>query len=242
VRAIADLNRAIELAPSESQYFYQRANFHGANRQPMLALADLDQAISLKADHAAARISRAGLQLSRLEATGNGRIEDIITDVDMARSAAARESDVHFEAGRLYAGAGAQEQALEAFDHWLALHRADSRAADARAGACRARAVLNRELNRALDDCNAAVRDRLGMPLPLESRGLVHLRLRNFEKAITDYDKVLAEQPRNAWALYGRGLAKLGKGSTADGELDIAKAKAANPRVVANAISRGLVP
>ncbi len=163
--------------------------------------------------------------LDRLQSTGNGNNQDIIADIDVASSLATPEADVHFEIGRLYAGVGAQERAMAAFDQWLELHRDDSRAADALAYSCRARALLARELPRALSDCNRAVQDRPGVPFPLENRGIVHVRLRNFEKAIADLDKVVAAQPMNPWALYIRGLAKIGAGRNKEGEADIAAAK-----------------
>ena len=240
--ALADMNRAIDMAPNVTDYFYQRAVLFQQNRQPQLALNDLDRAISLKPDHVEARVARAGLMLSRLEATGNGRIEDVIAEVDKAVSASTKDADLHFDLGRLYAGAGAQDKALAEFDQWLGSHRDDSRAADALAYACRARTILNLDLPRALSDCNRAVQDRQGIPFPLESRGLLYVRMRSFDKAIADLDRVIAAQPMNAWALYARGLARIGKGLKSEGEADIAAAKAANPRAVSNAISRGLVP
>lgn len=42
----------------------------------------------------------------------------------------------------------------------------------------------------------------------------------------------LAANPRLASSLYGRGLAKLRSGATADGERDIAKARALDPNIV----------
>jgi hypothetical protein len=66
--------------------------------------------------------------------------------------------------------------------------------------------------------------------------------MRNFDKAIPDYDAVLRLQPRNPWALYGRGLAKLGKGLAAEGRADIAASAAVNPRIAEEAVKRGLAP
>jgi tetratricopeptide (TPR) repeat protein len=241
-RALADINRAIEMAPNVADYHYQRATVQQQSRQSQAALEDLNHTISLQADHLQARVTRAGLLLSRLEATGNGSVADIQMDIDMAATAAAKEADVHFELGRLYAGIGVQDRAMTSFDQWLELHRADGRAADALAYACRARALLNQELPRALSDCNRAVQDRPGIPFPLESRGLLHVRMRNFDRAVTDLDKVVTAQPGNAWALYARGLAKLGKGLTKEGETDIAAARSVNPRAVSNAVLRGFVP
>jgi tetratricopeptide (TPR) repeat protein len=241
-RAISDITEALRLAPRQPEYYYQRAGLHEQNNQDQQALADLDLAINLRSDYIDARVARARVLLRRLEATGNVTLQDIIADLDAASSVAAHDADVQFDLGRWYAGVDAQERALAAFDLWLPLHRDDSRAADALAYSCRARALLAQDLPRALGDCNRAVQDRPAIAFPLESRGLVHLRLRNFERAISDLDKVVAVQPMNAWALYTRGLAKVGAGRTRDGEADIAAARAVNPRAVSIAISRGLVP
>jgi predicted aspartyl protease/tetratricopeptide (TPR) repeat protein len=241
-RALSDITEAIRLAPGEPEYYYQRAGLHEQGNQDQQALADLDVAIRLRSDHVDARVARARVLLRRLEVTAIVTPQDVIADLDVASSVAARDADIQFDLGRWYAGVDAQESALTAFDLWLPLHRDDSRAADALAFSCRARALLAWELSRALADCNRAVQDRPAISFPLESRGLVHLRLRNFERAISDLDRVVAAQPMNAWALYTRGLAKIGAGRSRDGEADIAAAKAANPRAVSIAISRGLVP
>ncbi len=241
-RAIQDLTRAVELQPTEAEYVYQRGRLYLDNQQPRLALSDFDQALKLKSDHVPARMARAGLHLSRFEATGAGVPSDITADLDLAGGALEKNSDYRLELSSLYARAGDFPQAIAEVDLWLDQHRGDSRAADAFASRCRARALMGHELDKALDDCNRAVRDRPGIPFVFDSRGIVHLRLRNFDKAIADYDTVLRVQPRNPWALYGRGLAKLGKGQATAGEADIAQARAANPRVVAEAAKHGLVP
>ncbi len=241
-RAIQDLTRAVELAPTEAEYVYQRGRLYLDNQQPRLAVSDFDQALKLKADHIPARLSRAGLHLARLEATGAGAMAEIKDDLDHVGGALEKNSDQRLELSTLYARAGDFPQAIAEVDLWLDQHREDSRAADALASRCRARALMGHELDKALADCNRAVRDRPGIPFVFDSRGIVHLRLRNFDKAIADYDTVLRVQPRNPWALYGRGLAKLGKGQATTGEADIAQSRAVNPRIVAEAAKYGLVP
>jgi tetratricopeptide (TPR) repeat protein len=76
----------------------------------------------------------------------------------------------------------------------------------------------------------------------LDSRGLVHLRLGEFDKAIADYDASLAINPKIGWSLYGRGLAKQRKGLTAEGAADIAAATAINPRLPDEVKAHGLTP
>jgi TPR repeat len=70
----------------------------------------------------------------------------------------------------------------------------------------------------------------------------VRLRLGDLDKAIADYDASLKQAPRTAWSLYGRGLARLRKGLSADGEADVAAARAVAPHIEDEARKYGLTP
>jgi tetratricopeptide (TPR) repeat protein len=59
----------------------------------------------------------------------------------------------------------------------------------------------------ALKDCDAALR-RAKSGAYFDSRGLVELRLGQYDKAIADYSAALQLSPKSAWSLYGRGLAR----------------------------------
>jgi hypothetical protein len=48
--------------------------------------------------------------------------------------------------------------------------------------------------------------------------------------------------PKGAWSLYGRGIAKLRKRMTAEGEADMAQATALSPRVAEEFARRGINP
>jgi tetratricopeptide (TPR) repeat protein len=72
-----------------------------------------------------------------------------------------------------------------------------------------------------------------------DSRGLAHLRRGEFDLAIADYDEALRLQPKLAWSLYGRGLARYGKGLTAEGEADLQAAAAIAPDLPAEAKRHG---
>jgi tetratricopeptide (TPR) repeat protein len=235
-QAIADLTRAIELNQSEPQYFYDRGIARLNNRQPALAMGDFDQTLQLKPEHVGARVARAELRVA-----ARARAE-AIADLDAASNVAAKEADIRLQMGNVYARAGALEPAIAQFTTWLDTHDHDGRKPDVLSGRCRARALLDVELDKALDDCNAAVKLRPGMPHLLDSRGLVLLRLGEFDKSIADYDAVLKEQPRNALAMYCRGLDKLRKGKTAEGQADLDAAKALQPLVAEEAKHRGLTP
>jgi len=239
--AIADLTRACDLAPMEPQYLFQRAEARLGNRQPALASADLDQAIALKPDYVPALIARAALRLNRRDATGDAG-GDVLADLDKVNVTVAKEADERLAIGNLYARAGSLDQAIEQYDKWLDAHLQEIRTPDALASRCRARAMLGQNLDKALADCNRAVKERPQAVVYLDSRGLTYLRLGQYDKALKDYDAVLASLPRHPWALYGRGLVELHGGKSDQGQADIAASKAIDPRVAAEAAKRGLTP
>jgi hypothetical protein len=94
-RAIADLSRACELAPTEPKYFYQRAVVHVQNRQPALAMADLDQTLKFAPKNIDALLMRGGLRLQERDKTGSA-------DLDAVSAMVPKEADVRFRLGVLY--------------------------------------------------------------------------------------------------------------------------------------------
>ncbi len=59
----------------------------------------------------------------------------------------------------------------------------------------------------------------------LDSRGFVFLKMTQFDAAVSDYEAALRIDPKLAFALYGRGLARL-RNDDPTGEADITAAKA----------------
>jgi tetratricopeptide (TPR) repeat protein len=205
----------------------------------MLALEDFHKTLELKPEHVQALMSVAALRMAQGRADPAG-VAAVIADLDKVNATVAKESDIRLALGNLYARAEAYSPAIAQFDLWIDKHRGDVRVAEAAGSRCRAKGMLGQDLDKALSDCNRAVKGRAGAPYFLDSRALVYLRLGNYDKAIADYDAVLSNQPKNPWALHCRGLAKLHKGLTAEGQADIAAAKAINPRAGAQAARHGL--
>ena len=79
-------------------------------------------------------------------------------------------------------------------------------------------------LKPALADCNQALRLMPKNAATLGSRAFVFLKMSRFDAAVSDYDAALQINPKGAFALYGRGLARL-QNDDAAGESDIAAAK-----------------
>jgi tetratricopeptide (TPR) repeat protein/predicted aspartyl protease len=234
--AIADLTRAIELNPNEPSYFYERGIVRGHSGQAVQAMADFDQALKLRPDDVPTRVARAEL---RLAAKDNSAVRE---DLDAADLAAPKEADVRFQLGTLYGNAGLFEPAIAQFNLWIASHAADARMADALSDRCGARALLSEDLDKALADCNAALKLRPGSLNSTDRRALVQLRLGHIDKAISGWSAVLSAQPQNAWALYARGVARLRKGMTAEGHADVASATALEPHIGTLGEQRNVVP
>jgi tetratricopeptide (TPR) repeat protein/predicted aspartyl protease len=239
--AIADFTRACELAPTVPEYFYQRGEARLGTRQPGLAFADFDKAIDLNPDYVPALMARAALRLSLPDPKGDAAPAALV-DLDKVNATVAKEADVRLALGNLYARADALEKAIAQYDVWLDEHLKELRTPDVLTSRCRARAMLGTNFDKALADCNRAVKERPQAVIYLDSRGLTYLRMGDYDKALKDYDAVLAAQPKNPWSLYGRGLAKLHKGMAQQGQADIDASKIVNPRVADEAAKHGLVP
>jgi tetratricopeptide (TPR) repeat protein/predicted aspartyl protease len=231
--AVADFGRAAELEPAVPQHEYDRARARLQNRQPILALGDLDQALKLKPDYVAALVLR-------------GEVRAAIKYLDGAKTdfdaALALDPNVRLQVANAYARANQFDAALADYDIWIASHPKNEDLVGPLNGRCWVRALSGRDLDKALDDCNEALKLWPGAPQVLDSRGLVFLRLNQPDKAIADYDAALKVMSHNAWSLYGRGLAKQLKGQKSAGDADIAAAVAIAPQIAKEAKRVGLGP
>jgi tetratricopeptide (TPR) repeat protein len=234
--ALADLTRACELAPGEAAYFYQRGLVYWSNRQPDLALTDFDQALKLKPDDVDALMARARLRLNAGDVAAAG------PDLDTVDRLAAKEADLRLALGQYYENSGQVARAIAQYDLWIAAHRGEIKFASALNSRCWARALLGQQLDKALDDCNAAVRTDPKVAQFLDSRGLVWLRRGDYKKSMADYNAALSLNPKLAWSLYGRGLDQLRLGNASAGNADITAATALRPKIAEEAGNFGIAP
>lgn len=82
-------------------------------------------------------------------------------------------------------------------------------------------------------DCNQSLRLAPHSANTLDSRGFTHLRMNDFDSAISGYEAALKLSPRLGSSMYGLGLAKRAQGDTAAANSDIAAAMRINPGVAA---------
>ena len=224
VRALADLTRAVELAPTVAQHVQDRARVHLAMRQPRLALADLDEALRLEPGLAEARARRSRLRVELRDRAG--------AEADLAQLDAALPPSSHLRAdmGRLYFNLGQMELALKQFDQWVSTHPDDAALAGVLSTRCWLRARQNIELPRALQDCKKAVDLDGGDPVQHTNLGLTYLRMAEPGSARKSFDRAVALRPLPQ-ALYGRALAQLRLDEATGAERDLAAARAARPQI-----------
>jgi tetratricopeptide (TPR) repeat protein len=234
------LTRACELAPDHPEYFYQRGIVYWQLKQADSAMADFNQALKLKPDDLSALVSRAQLSLQ------TGDKSRAAADLDAADAVASKQSDTRFVMAEMYEHADLMAPAVAQYDLWIASHADDARVPTALNSRCWARALAGTDLPLALKDCNAALK-RADKSSPFyakvsDSRGLVLLRMAEYDKSIADFDAALKINPRNAWSLYGRGIDEVRKGKTAQGQADIAQATAVWTHVAEAFNRHGIAP
>jgi tetratricopeptide (TPR) repeat protein len=238
--AIADLSRAIEMDAGNPAYFYQRGIAYRDNKQLDLAGADLNRALELKPDDLSALEARAWLRLAMGDRAGAD------ADLDAADRAAPREADIRIFLARAYQSTDRLPASIAQYDLWIAAHATDSRMPDALNNRCWVRALQGQELDKALSDCNTALRLSVKgsnfSAAALDARGLVRLRLGDYDKSIDDYDASLKLRPKDAWALYGRGIDKYRKKKIPEGESDMAEAAKLEPKIAERFAGRGITP
>ncbi len=230
--ALADLDRAVAMEPGNGRYLLQRARAELLDRNKPSAFADLDRAVSVAPADPEIRLTRAETLIAR------SRLSDAVADLYAADAVLPREADQRLALAAMFELANRFDRSIANFDQWIAAHPDDSRQPAALNGRCWNRALAGVDLPLALKDCNAALR-RGKAGAFFDSRGLVELRMGQYDRAITDYNMALQLSPRSAWSLYGRGLAKRHKNDPG-ADADLKAAAAIDPALPSRAKALGI--
>jgi tetratricopeptide (TPR) repeat protein len=131
-------------------------------------------------------------------------------------------------------------------DLWITAHGDDARLGQALGNRCWAKALLGQDLKSALKDCDSALgrmgKKNAGSAAILLSRGVVRLRLGDYDKSIADFDAALELRPQSAWSLYGRGIAKIRRSYAVEGRADLTAAAAIWPSIADDFAKRDITP
>lgn len=223
-RALADLDRACELAPQAEANFLARARVHLAQRNSGKARQDLDTALRLRPELHEALALRANLRA----ATGDreGAQADLQTlDTTLPPAAHLREA-----MASVYNRLQLVPEALRQWELWVPTHRSDARLAHVLNERCWLRTRLNVDLKLALDDCKSAVSRDGGEAAYRDSLGWTHLRLNDASAALKAFNAAIEIRPR-AFSLYGRALAQQRLGDGPAAERDLAEARKLQPGI-----------
>ncbi|MEO9131400.1 MAG: aspartyl protease family protein [Sphingomonas sp.] len=218
VGALADLTRACELAPGNAEFRYQRALILMRTEQSAAAKADLDRALMLKPTYPEALLFRASLKMKSDDKAG-ARM-----DVDSAEHVVGSASDLRLAIGNFYEEMEDYGASITQYTRWITAHPDDRRMGNTLNSRCWARTLAGRELDKAIADCDRALKLQPHTAAYLDSRGLARLRNGDVDKAQADYNAALELEPKQAWSLYGRGLIERRKGMAAQGTADTAAA------------------
>jgi tetratricopeptide (TPR) repeat protein len=236
IRAIDDFSAAIKLEPDKAAHYYDRGAARFGAGQEDAALADFDKALVLNPNDKLALMARAELRLRHGDDAGAER------DFDRAAKAAPNDVDMLELREKAYDRNGRFEQAVRGLDAVISRTTDKEKLPDLLNDRCWAKGEWGRELESGLADCDAALATLPGLPAILDSRGFVHLRLKQYDAAIADYDAALAQRPKLASSLYGRGLAKAGKGDADGATKDASAALAISPGLAPQFMRYGLPP
>jgi tetratricopeptide (TPR) repeat protein/predicted aspartyl protease len=257
--ALADLTRACELAPRDADAHYDRGLIYAQEHQIKSALKDFNTAMALAPDDIDAHLARAELLRSQPDADSAATRAEIESDLDAVRRLAAPVSNLRLALADLYSRVGNYDAGIDQVDQWLEYHPLENDQAVGLNERCWLRAIANRDLHEALDDCNRALAlrpdspqtsaSRIRTPMEswsdpdfLDSRGLVYLRLGRTKDAIRDYDSALERNSTMSTSLYGRGLAELRLGEQTKGQADLAAAQKLDSGVAKLFAGMGLAP
>jgi len=199
--AIADYQDALRLNPRAIAAHSGLGTTYGASGDPQRAIGEYDIALGLAENElggAGPQSAEYGRRLARI-----GRIL--------------------YDRGGAYEQAHDDERALQDYRDGM---RRVPQEPDLGNALCWLLAIKGESLDEARSACDRSLRLRPDHPPTLDSRGLVGLKQRRFQDAWNDYDAAVRLQPNGgpSW-LYGRGIAALRLGRTAEGQADMARAE-----------------
>ena len=231
-QAKVEIDRALALSPNAEAYLI-RARITPSDQRDAF-LADIDKALALGPNGSTFAYE---LRAERRRAWGRGDLA--MADVESALQAWPESYGARHLRSTLNQDAGRYDLAVKDLDVLVAREPDQAGLYNDR---CWVRTLGNIELDKALADCETALKLSPDNPAILDSRGLVKLRQGNPAGAIADYDAALKIRPDQGSSLFGRGVAKRKLGTKAAGDLDLAAARKIQPGVDKDFAGYGVTP
>ncbi len=228
-----EMDLAIELQPNVWQIWDNRGVVLAASRDYVGALDNYTKAIAKWPGQAALFLQRGLISLTM------DKLGDALADLDRAIDLDPNDPFSTEIRITVYLRLRRYDDAIHALKAVDVLEEDPGGAANER---CWVRAVADRELDVAMADCDAAVKAAPTKANRLDSRALVHLRLKQFKDALADYDAAIAAPPIAPSTFYARGVTKLRLGDAAGGRADIDAANKLDPAIAVAMAELNIVP
>ncbi len=246
--AIADDNRALTISPAYGEAFLNRERNEMDSGRYAEARADLDRVFAMHPDDMALGMDRVELALREGDGAGALSALKIALALPLYSSWHQPEERGTYEAGSgvQYHVTGHMESRAEEYSSIAnqLLHHEDASLADMQAmlkvesvhpehilaSYCYMAAVAGL-LESAELTCQESIEQNAHDTGQYDSLGYVHLRMKQWDKAIGDYNKAIEDRPNLTISLYGRGVARRAKGDIAGGSADIAAATRDEPDI-----------
>ncbi len=171
------------------------------------AIQDYDQALKVDTNYAKAFNNR-GVAYGK-----TGQHDLAIRDLDEAIRLDPNYANAFANRAESHLNKGEHDRAIQDYGEAIRLQPTSA----VWNGRCRARAAKG-ELETALADCSEALRLDANSAAAFDLRGLVYLRMGQWDLAISNYNSALGINPGLASSLYGRGLAQARNGTGRSGQ------------------------
>ena len=234
--AIAAFDTAIRLNPEDAESYYRRGKARMQSHLYPEARSDFDQALKLQPENAAWLNTRGALRVITKDDQG------ATADFDAATRLTPDAENLDLDIADFLTEFGQLEAAISRVDRWIDAHPNNAAMPDALNSRCWYRGQLGKELEKALADCNESLRLKPHVADALDSRGLVYLRLGDYDRSIADYKAALKRNPKQSMSLYGLGMAQLRKGQKEDASTSMQKALAINSQTAERFRKFGVAP
>lgn len=231
-QGLVDLNQALALDADDAFSLRNRALAYSALDDLDAALTDANEALRLDPGGVFSFATRATVYMAREQ------YPQAVADWDEVIRQQPDDANHHFNRGQALQEMESYSRAIADYDRADALVPNNATILN---GRCWARALWGRQLDRALADCEAAL--RIGdSPHIVDSRGMVKLGLGDNAGAYEDFNAAWTRDSSLVTSLYGRGLAQIRLGREAEGRADLAAALALDPEAAANYVLAGQTP
>lgn len=190
-RAIADYDRAIQLSPGFAEAYASRGQLHMMQGKYDDALKDYDQALANADDKAAIYISRGDVYYQYRSGEAHSKLTEALADYEKAIQLNPKLASAYIGRGNVLSAQDNYDQAIADYSKALELEPKSNISYSNRCDA-----YLHRnspgDLERALVDCNQAIKLDNLQPEAFVTRGDVYRLLSNRELALANYEKARA--------------------------------------------------